>query len=433
MEDLLIWIVLAVVGTIHGVDYWRRKKYQHPLLVIPDKDFDASGATDWCTWHIEAVRICLHIQFNRALTGGPSLLPIIAGVSPPPGNHSTGDPAFDGQVALYGTEARIVGMFTASIRRDLLLFRDVSLEGSVLKCYLYSDAMGPPIIRASKLEGESVSAQTDVALDLAKRLVEIDDLEAGLIANICDDELDAVSEKSLTVLLGLEPNTWRDAFLGHPSIGFPTWRRRLLDALAGGQSLVTTLPPLIDQCDAENSHHLMTLIRSQPRDERIVLLMTALSNACLFAASAHDLLKGWHQPAVPHVLAVVRSMPPDTVPTELVLAMGELEDTRIVDYLLDVLPGRPIELAIAAAKALGACGDLETIEPLARVRANTRGRLAEELKMAISRIQLRRGSGDPGWISLEEGASPGSGRLSLAEKARKGLLSESPGLDRDRR
>lgn len=140
----------------------------------------------------------------------------------------------------------------------------------------------------------------------------------------------------------------------------------------------------------------------QPRDERPAMRRAAL--VALVHAGAFD---------------VLLDLEPNDDPAELeVLAwcLGETGDVRAQPRLLDLLDYPRLTVGLAAAKALGAAGDVRAVSALRRA-ADAKGALRTPLirvaKEAVEQIQTRLGGSQAGEISLVE-PTPLEGAISPA-------------------
>ncbi len=107
-----------------------------------------------------------------------------------------------------------------------------------------------------------------------------------------------------------------------------------------------------------------------------------------------------------------------------ITTLAELREAPAGSTLVDLLGHESLEVAWAAATALGFVGSVAEVEPL-RARAHgllTDSRLKEAVEKAVGRIQARLGDVQPGRLSLAEEDAPAGGLTLADESAETGAL-----------
>ncbi len=112
-------------------------------------------------------------------------------------------------------------------------------------------------------------------------------------------------------------------------------------------------------------------------------------------------------------------------------ALGSIGDPKAAPRLLDAVRQDAAELRIAAARALGVVGTVQTVEPLLElIDAKIDGESRQALREAVNAIQARLAGAEAGQLSMAVTAAE-AGRLSLATpRAGPGDVSLVTGPDR---
>ncbi len=137
-----------------------------------------------------------------------------------------------------------------------------------------------------------------------------------------------------------------------------------------------------------------------------------------------------HAPAVgPLCVLLDRSDP--RAAADAADALRTIGDPKAAPRLLDAVRQDAAELRIAAARALGLVGTVQTVEPLLElIDAKIDGESRQALREAVSAIQARLAGAEAGQVSLAVTAAE-AGRLSLATpRAGPGDVSLATGPDR---
>jgi hypothetical protein len=121
----------------------------------------------------------------------------------------------------------------------------------------------------------------------------------------------------------------------------------------------------------------------------------------------------------------------ETVLLAILKAFAAIGDTGLSGFLLDYANHPDYDVRRGVMDALGACGTVETVEPLLKILKSSLNPLfRSDVQKAVASIQSRLGGADAGWLSVTE-VSGTDGALSLSGGAGEGALSGEGKMGKD--
>jgi hypothetical protein len=323
-----------------------------------------------------------------------------------------GDFGFDRRVYLEGTDVAVAAMLTTTARssmRELMRRATVVVDGGHVELTYPGYPTGPELI-------ELIEMGRQLFVDLSLRGQTVAE---RLLDNAREDEVDAVRETNLRLLLEVFPETEAGQRGVELALGHRSARLRMLGAAALPEGAAEALGAMLRD----------KRMTDQERAE-VLPLSTKLGSAFhpelkLALAATDEVLQAR---IVDHIAELgAREFLPE-LRQQAVHARGEgcgafcrafvaLDDREAEPLLLQLLAGSDLAGRVQAAHALAKLGTVRAVAPLLEISSAllTPIQLKSAARKAIGAIQARLGEADVGDVSLVAPAN-GEGELSLAEQ-----------------
>lgn len=358
------------------------------------------------------------VWFRSHWRTGTSLVDDRAGSSEPAAD--TGDPAFDGLIAVGGRVGAVRALLPAPARHAIAtLARGAAVR---LRKGEFAYEIFERVTNANRLTALIHSARTAL-----RTLPHLSDVSAALAEAAHSDPVSGVRARCLATLLSEEPDHPRTSGALDAALADPSDSVRVVAATALGERGVPVLREIAmrEEGDEEPSARAITLLgRHLPVEQTLAILDSALGRKRLAVAAAaiESLGRSGDAAAFPRLLAVLHG---DDTGLAVIAAdaLGDAASPATELALIQALASSsnpPLQRAIT--RALGRAGSIAAIAHLRAMLASgeCHSSLVPTVQQAIAAIQARLPDASPGQVSLAEGEA---GQVALADESDSGRLS----------